>query len=71
MKETRQKEVAEAKKNFKRSFIFLALALTLWPLGLFFNPLISLLIFSVLALLFGVCAYISFMHYLSAKNKAG
>lgn len=71
MKETTQKDVDEAKKNFKRSFIFLGLALTLWPFGLFFGPLVSLLIFSLLALLWGVSAYISFMHYLSAKNRAG
>lgn len=64
-----QKELDEAKRNISRTFYILLLAFIAWPLGLFFRPLISLLIFAVLVLLWAVSAYISFMHYLSAKNK--
>jgi hypothetical protein len=63
------KEVTDAKRNLGRSAFILVLALLLWPLGLFINALVSLLIFALLAVFGSVATYIAYMHLLSAKNK--
>jgi hypothetical protein len=64
-----KKEFEEANLRLSRTKYLLFLALALWPIGLFFNEIVSLLIFGVLAVLWGVSTYIAFMHSRSAKAR--
>ena len=64
-----KKEFEEAKLRLSRTKYLLFLALALWPVGLFFNAMVSLLIFGILVVLWGVSTYIAFMHSLSAKKR--
>ena len=62
-------EINESLKNFRRSIFVLVLGLIGWPIGLFIHPWASFIFFAVLTTMGGVGSYISFMHYLSAKNR--
>ncbi len=64
-----ENELASAKKHFSYTKFILILALCAWPIGLFFNMLTAFFIFLILFVLWGVSAYISFMHILSAQKK--
>jgi hypothetical protein len=64
-----KKEFEEANLRLSRTKYLLFLALALWPIGLFFNDMVSLLIFGILAVLWSVSTYIAFMHSRSAKER--
>lgn len=64
-----RKEFEEANLRLSRTKYLLFLALALWPIGLFFNGMVSLLIFGVLAVFWSVSTYIAFMHSRSAKER--
>ena len=66
-----KKEFEEANLRLSRTKYLLFLAFALWPIGLLINGIVSLLIFGVLAVLWGVSTYIAFMHLRSAKERFG
>lgn len=67
--EHNQKDLIDAKKNLSYTKYILFLALIFGALGLFWSFKIGVIIFGVLAALWGVSTYIAFMHYISAKKR--
>ena len=64
-----ERELKETKKRLMGTRYIFLVAFAGGIIGLRWGGMVALIIFAVISALGGVCSYIAFMHYISAKKR--